>query len=148
MGPNSLSIHIWIWISIHTSTISRFLFLYFQCFNKLIAYATLQILNEIKVTQINYVSRNHLHSTANGCQHLNFGLMCKGKTLLGVVNKLFIFSSADLKQNLLLNWHKNSNFFALLRRSVNFRMTFWCLKFSKKTPQKFDEFLPYNLDIG
>ena len=27
-------------------------------------------------------------------------------------------------------------------RSVNFRMTFWCLKFSKKTTQKFDEFLP------
>ena len=27
-------------------------------------------------------------------------------------------------------------------RSVNFRMTFCCLKFSKKTTQKFDEFLP------
>ena len=27
-------------------------------------------------------------------------------------------------------------------RSVNFRMTFWCLRFSKKTTQKFDEFLP------
>jgi hypothetical protein len=48
----------------------------------------------VKVTQINYVSRNQLHSTANGCQHLNFGLMCKGKTLPGVVNNLFIFSSA------------------------------------------------------
>ena len=35
----------------------------------------------LKVTQINYVSRNQLHSTAN----LNFG-----KTLLGFVNKLFI----------------------------------------------------------
>ena len=37
----------------------------------------------LKVTQINYVSRNQLHNTANGCQILNFGLeKCKGKTLL------------------------------------------------------------------
>ena len=28
---------------------------------------------------------------------------------------------------------------APLKRSVNFRMTFWCLKFSKKPTQKFDE---------
>ena len=62
----------------------------------------------LKVTQINNVSRNQLHFTANGCEHLNFGLMCKGKTLPGVVNKLFIFSSADPKQNILLNWRKNS----------------------------------------
>jgi hypothetical protein len=41
----------------------------------------------LKVAQINYVSRNQLHCTAN----LNFGLMYKkGKTLLGFVNKLFI----------------------------------------------------------
>ena len=40
----------------------------------------------LKVTQINYVSRNQLDCTGN----LNFGLMCKnGKTSLGFVNKLF-----------------------------------------------------------
>jgi hypothetical protein len=39
------------------------------------------------VAQINYISRNQLHCTAN----LNFGLMCKrDKTLLGFVDKLFI----------------------------------------------------------
>ena len=27
----------------------------------------------VNVTQINYVSRNQLHNTANGCQILNFG---------------------------------------------------------------------------
>ena len=41
---------------------------------------------DIKVAQIDYVSRNQLHCTAN----LNFGLMCKkDKTLLGFFNKLF-----------------------------------------------------------
>ena len=47
--------------------------------------------NILKVTRINYVSRNQLHNTANGCQILNFGLSwpwlwekCKGKTLLVV----------------------------------------------------------------
>ena len=39
----------------------------------------------VKVAQINYVSRNQLHCTAN----VNFGLMCKN-TLLDFVNKLFI----------------------------------------------------------
>jgi hypothetical protein len=29
------------------------------------------------------------------------GLRCKGKTLLGLVNKLFIFSSVDLKQKMI-----------------------------------------------
>ena len=39
------------------------------------------------MAQINYVSRNQLHCTAN----LKFGLMCiKSKTLLVFVNKLFI----------------------------------------------------------
>ena len=32
----------------------------------------------LKVTQINYVSRNQLHNTANGCQILNFGLSWPG----------------------------------------------------------------------
>jgi hypothetical protein len=27
--------------------------------------------------------------------------LCKGKTLLGVVNKLFVFSTADPKQNMI-----------------------------------------------
>jgi hypothetical protein len=31
-------------------------------------------LHHIKVTQINYVLRNQLHHTANGCQYSNFGL--------------------------------------------------------------------------
>ena len=53
MVPNSVSIPIWIWISIHTSTISRLQFLYFQCFKKLTAYATLQILkrNLVKISK-------------------------------------------------------------------------------------------------
>ena len=33
----------------------------------------------LKVTQINYVSRNQLHNTANGCQILNFGLSWPGQ---------------------------------------------------------------------
>jgi hypothetical protein len=45
---------------------------------------------EVKMTQINFISRNQLHNTANSFQHLNFGLSwpgylgakCKGKTLL------------------------------------------------------------------
>ena len=32
----------------------------------------------IKVTQINFVSRNQLHNTGNSCQHLNFGLSWSG----------------------------------------------------------------------
>ena len=51
---------------------------------------------ELKVTQINYVSRNQLHNTANDCQILSFccqDLNLKGKTLLVDVNKLFVFSS-------------------------------------------------------
>jgi hypothetical protein len=38
------------------------------------------------VAQINYVSRNQLHCTAN----LNFGLMCKKAKIAGLFNKLFI----------------------------------------------------------
>ena len=34
---------------------------------------------KLKVTQINYVSRNQLHNTSNGCQILNFGLSWLGK---------------------------------------------------------------------
>jgi hypothetical protein len=44
-------------------------------------------------------------------------MFCKGKTLPGVVNKLFIINSADPKQNMiaknqvaLLNGRKKSNF--------------------------------------
>ena len=33
-------------------------------------------------------------------------------------------------------------------KSVNLRMTFWCLKFSKKPTQKFDKSLPKNLKSG
>ena len=32
----------------------------------------------VKMTQINYVSRNQLHNTSNGCQILNFGLSWPG----------------------------------------------------------------------
>ena len=32
-----------------------------------------------------------------------------------------------------------------MKWSVNLRMTIWCLQFSKKTTQKFDEYLPQNL---
>ena len=32
----------------------------------------------LKMTQINFVSRNQLHNTANSCQHLNFGLSWPG----------------------------------------------------------------------
>ena len=32
----------------------------------------------VKMTQINFVSRNLLQSTANSCQHLNFGLSWPG----------------------------------------------------------------------
>jgi hypothetical protein len=39
------------------------------------------------------------------------GLRCKGKTLLGDVNKLFVFSSADPKQTMIA---KNSNVFSTL----------------------------------
>ena len=46
-------------------------------------------ITKVKMTQINFVSRNQLHNTANRCQHLNFGFelawlgaKCKGKTLL------------------------------------------------------------------
>ena len=50
----------------------------------------------IKVTQINYVSRNQLITPDNFCcQHLNL----KGKTMLVVVKKPFMFSSV-LKQNI------------------------------------------------
>ena len=37
------------------------------------AYELQSIQKDVKVAQINYVSRNQLHCTAN----LNFGLMCK-----------------------------------------------------------------------
>ena len=38
--------------------------------------------------------------------------MCKGKTLLEAVNKPFVFSSADPKQNINAEWaKKKSNFF-------------------------------------
>ena len=44
----------------------------------------------LKMTQINFVSRNQLHNIANSCHHLNefwlelawLGAKCKGKTLL------------------------------------------------------------------
>ena len=54
--------------------------------------------------------RNQLHSTANGYKHLNFVLMCKGKTLLEAVNKLFAFSSADPKQNINAEWAQKFKF--------------------------------------
>ena len=34
------------------------------------------------------------------------------------------------------------------QRSVNFRMNFWCLQFSKKPTQKFDELLPEQQQSG
>ena len=34
---------------------------------------TLEVLLKVKMTQINFISRNQLHNTANSCQHLNFG---------------------------------------------------------------------------
>ena len=37
-----------------------------------------QKVKNVKVTQINYVSRNQLQKTANGCQILNFGLSWPG----------------------------------------------------------------------
>ena len=33
----------------------------------------------LKMTQINFGSRNQLHNTANSCQHLNFGLSWPGQ---------------------------------------------------------------------
>ena len=56
---------------------------------------------EIKMTQINYVSKNQRHSTENGCQHLNFGFMCKGKTLQGSTKFSF---SVQLIQNKTFCW--------------------------------------------
>jgi hypothetical protein len=47
----------------------------------------------LKVTQINYVSRNQLRSTVNSCQHLNLRLDAERQNIVGV------FSSADPKQN-------------------------------------------------
>ena len=35
-----------------------------------------------------------------------------------------------------------------LLKVIDFRMTFWCLNFSKKTTQKFEGFLPKNLKNG
>ena len=37
------------------------------------------MLRIIKMTQINFVSRNQLHNTTNSCQHLNFGLSWPGQ---------------------------------------------------------------------
>ena len=68
------------------------------------------LIHVLKVTQINYVSRDQLHNTANGCQHLTFGLMYKGKTLLEAINKLFVFSSADPKQNINAEWAQKFKF--------------------------------------
>ena len=42
-------------------------------------------------------ARNQLQHTANGCQTLNFFIIKSLLTLLGIVNKLFFFSSADAK---------------------------------------------------
>ena len=33
-----------------------------------------RFLQILEMTQINFVSLNQLHNTANSCQHLNFGL--------------------------------------------------------------------------
>ena len=46
----------------------------------------------LKVAQINYVSRNQLHSAAN----LDFGLMCKKETLMGFSVQLILFLDHDL----------------------------------------------------
>ena len=48
--------------------------------DKIVAYSSNVMRKEklLKVTQINYVSRNQLHNTANGCQILSFGLSWPG----------------------------------------------------------------------
>ena len=84
------------------------------------------------MTQINFVSRNHLHNTANSCQHLNFGVSwlgakCKGKTLLVIeiffalhrdctVTTFYHCSVFKAKHDqvfsaAMLIWQKSSNFF-------------------------------------
>ena len=45
-------------------------------------------------------------------------------------------------------WGKTVFLWSMWQRSVNFRLTFWSVTFSKKTTQKFDEFLPWNLKSG
>ena len=65
--------------------------------NKIISFCTLRSL--LKVAQINYISRNQLHCTAN----LNFGLMCKkAKHCWALSTNLVMFC-------FLLNVPKNSN---------------------------------------
>ena len=67
----------------------------------------------VKVVQINYVSRNQLHCTAN----LNFGLMCKKAKYCWDLstNFLFLFSWSFflIMVCFLLNWRKNSNHFKI-----------------------------------
>ena len=66
----------------------------------------------LKVTQINYISRNQLITLQNFCcQHLNL----KGKTLLVVLKKIFVFSSV-LKQNIIF-----SLFSALTEQAQKFK---------------------------
>ena len=63
------------------------------------------------MAQINYVSRNQLHCTAN----LNFGLMCKKTKHCWALstNFLILFSWQFflIMFCFLLNWRKNSNYF-------------------------------------
>ena len=65
------------------------------------------------MAQINYVSRNQLHCTAN----LNFGLMCKKAKHCWALstNFLFLFSWYFflIMFCFLLNWRKNSNYFKI-----------------------------------
>ena len=67
----------------------------------------------VKVAQINYVSRNHLHCTAN----LNFGLIFKKAkhcwTLLTNFSFLFSWYFFLIMFCFLLNWRKNSNYFKI-----------------------------------
>ena len=67
----------------------------------------------VKVAQINYVSRNQLHCTAN----LNFGLMRKKAKHCWALstNFLFLFSWYFflIMFCFLLNWRKNSNYFKI-----------------------------------
>ena len=77
----------------------------------------------VKVTQINYVSRNQLHSTAN----LNFGLMCKkGKTFLSFIINFSVQLIVLLDHVLLLaELAQNSNYFKIAaRRSDSMKRNF------------------------
>ena len=49
-----------------------------ECQGRGISPSNIKHLRFVKMTQINFVSRNQLHNTANSCQHLNFGLSWPG----------------------------------------------------------------------